>query len=290
MRGLAGTAGLFAIAATVALVVASAATGTGYGYVSEAGVSGAPMAGLYRAGVFAVALALAFLAAALRVYQATAVASAADQPGPGQKEPAGTLGADRIGAQVSSRLIAHVGWRLGLDRLAGTLAVFSLAAAAPLAAVSGAVPCTNGCPLPPYESASHQDIGHAAASIGGFALAAVAMIVLAVLPSALSPVVGAGSAVNTSPPPTPTDVRVAPVAARRLRAVSRFGAGLTVPLLAAAGLAMLVIGRGFVAGALERAALAASLGWLVAAALTLATTRPASAETAGEPEPMRRLT
>src|SRR5687768_4299918 len=66
VRGLAVAACGFAVAGTLGIIVASAATGTGYGYVSEAGVDGAPQAGVYRAGVFAVAVALALLAGALK--------------------------------------------------------------------------------------------------------------------------------------------------------------------------------------------------------------------------------
>lgn len=256
MRRLAVAAGVSAVGGTLGLVVASAATRTGYGYVSEAGVAGAPLAGLYRGGVFAVAVALACLAGALRVHLAD-------------------LGV--AGQAADLWRSDHVGWRRDAERLAGTIAVLSLAAAAPLAATSGAVPCTTGCPLPPYERASHQDIAHAVASIGGFGLAAVAMIVLAwLLPSATS----VSSAISTTPPAGTGSGDGTPDRSR-LRLVSRFGAGLVVPLLAAAGLAMLVVGRSLLAGTLERAALVASLGWLAAAAVTLATTRPAPAGVAG---------
>ncbi|WP_373320505.1 DUF998 domain-containing protein [Virgisporangium aurantiacum] len=208
--------------------------------------------------------------------------------------------ADRASGQAAaSWRSVHVGWRRDAERLAGTIAVLSLATAAPLAAASGAVPCTSGCPLPPYERASHQDIAHAVTSIGGFGCAAVAMIVLAwLLPSLNSPTPvtstisgSSGISAISGTPPASTDSGENAPDLTRLRRVSRFGAGLVVPLLVAAGLAMLVVGRGLLAGTLERAALAASLGWLVAAAVTMATTRPAAAGSAdGSVVAIRRRT
>jgi hypothetical protein len=120
-------------------------------------------------------------------------------------------------------------------------AALALAASAPLTATSGTVSCTRGCPLPPYESPSVADLVHAVASAGALALAAVAMMLIA----------------------------AAPDAEERLRRISRLGAGLTVPLLAAVGLAMLLVGRGYVSGVLERIALLAALGWLAWAAVVV---------------------
>jgi hypothetical protein len=212
----------------VAICVATAATGTGYGYVSEAGAPGAPLRGTYRAGILGVAAALALLAAALR-----------------------PLARDALARDPFVRITTPG----SLSLWAGVLA---LTTAAPLAATSGVVACTPGCPLPPYESPSQVDLVHALASIGGLGFAAVAMMLLAIGP---------------------------PEAGSRLRLASRLGAGLTVPLLAGAGLAMLIVGRGLVTGALERAALAVALGWLVAAAVTLATTRPPPARSVAGPAP-----
>jgi hypothetical protein len=124
-------------------------------------------------------------------------------------------------------------------------AALALVVAAPLAATSGAVTCSPGCPLPPYEASSAADLVHAAASIGALLLAGAAMVLLAAEPSA----------------------------DERVRWVSRAGAGLTLPLLAAAGLAILGVGRGYVTGVLERAALASALTWLVLVAATAARTR-----------------
>jgi hypothetical protein len=111
-----------------------------------------------------------------------------------------------------------------------------LALAAPFTAVSGAVTCSPGCPLPPHDRPTAADLVHAGAVVAALALCALAMLLLAVL--------------GTDP---------------LLSRISRVGAGLAVPLLGAAGLAMLVVGRGTLTGVLERVALVACLGWLVAA-------------------------
>jgi hypothetical protein len=132
-----------------------------------------------------------------------------------------------------------------LRGLVGPLAdaVFvALIAAALLAVGSGAVPCTPGCPLPPYEPISPTDLAHAAASIGSVLFVTLAMVLLA----------------------------AAPAAPEHLRRISRLAGYATVPLLAASGVAILAVGRGYLAGTLERAALVAALGWLGAASVAAA--------------------
>jgi hypothetical protein len=119
-----------------------------------------------------------------------------------------------------------------------------LAGAAPCVVVSGWVRCTSGCPLPPFETSTLADLVHAGASIAGLVLAGGAMLVLA-LPGVDGPV----------------------------RRVGRGGLAVAVPLLAAAGLSMVFIGRGATTGALERAALVATLGWLIAVSATRALAR-----------------
>jgi hypothetical protein len=188
-----------ALAGTAALAAAVAATAVGHGYVSEAGAPGAPLAGVYRGGIFAVAAALALLAAALRRWHTS--------------------------SRESGPLIRP--------------AVLALASAAPMAAVSGAVTCTPGCPLPPYETPGVADLVHAGASMAALLLAAAAMALFA----------------------------IEPATGERLRRISRVGVCVTTPLLAATGLAMLLLGRGYTSGLLERAALVAALGWLIAAAM-----------------------
>jgi hypothetical protein len=106
------------------------------------------------------------------------------------------------------------------------------------ATVSGAVPCSPGCPLPPYEVTGVNDLVHGASSIAGLAACALAMLWLVVLPW------------------TPS----------RLRRLSIAGAVLTVPLGLAEAAYMLLIGRGLVAGAIERVLLCCVVGWLVGVA------------------------
>jgi hypothetical protein len=127
---------------------------------------------------------------------------------------------------------------MSLRSLARPVAL-ALFAAAFFAALSGAVPCSAGCPLPPYESPTAGDLIHAAASTLALGLAAVAMLL--VLFHDVTPV------------------------AR----VSRIAAFATVPLLLASGLAMLLLGRGLFTGLVERAALVVALCWLASASLVL---------------------
>ena len=64
------------------------------------------------------------------------------------------------------------------------LAAAALALAAPLAALSGAVTCSPGCPLPPYESPQPRDLIHATGAIGALLLCALAILVYATQPDA----------------------------------------------------------------------------------------------------------
>jgi Protein of unknown function (DUF998) len=113
-------------------------------------------------------------------------------------------------------------------------AALALGASAPFTGVSGAVTCTPGCPLPPYERSTPADIIHAGASIFALSLSTLAMLVLAWSAEASA-----------------------------LRRVSRFSLALTLPLLVAAAFAIFGLGRGWVAGLTERAGLFSTLGWLV---------------------------
>ncbi|MEV4122247.1 DUF998 domain-containing protein [Micromonospora sp. NPDC049645] len=147
-------------------------------------------------------------------------------------------------------------YRIGILALAGALLLIGAAlppgvwAAAPallatgavFTAVSGAVTCSDGCPLPPFERATAADLVHGGASIGATAAVVFAMITLAVSASA-------GATV------------------RRLAGVA---AALALPLCAAVGLAMLVIGRGPVVGVLERLILTVAVLWGLSTATTLA--------------------
>ncbi|MFF5179101.1 DUF998 domain-containing protein [Micromonospora sp. NPDC000316] len=149
-------------------------------------------------------------------------------------------------------------YRLGVLALAGALLLLAvalppvmriapalLATSAVFTAVSGAVTCSAGCPLPPFERATVADLVHGGASIVATAAVVLAMAVLA------------GS--EESGP-----------AVRRLavRAVT-----LVFPLCAAVGLAMLIVGRGALVGVLERLVLGLAVLWAVATATTLALSR-----------------
>jgi len=112
--------------------------------------------------------------------------------------------------------------------------------------VSAAVSCSPGCPLPPHETPTARDLVHGGASILAVGLLGLALLCIAVLW-----------------PPGP------------LVRPSRVAAAVVVPLLAADGLAILIVGRGHVTGLLERASLLAAVAWtLVACALLLRTAPP----------------
>ncbi|SCF31954.1 Protein of unknown function (DUF998) [Micromonospora viridifaciens] len=151
-------------------------------------------------------------------------------------------------------------YRIGVFALAAALLLLAVALppalrvpAALLAAggvgtvLSGAVTCTAGCPLPPFEAATVADLVHGGAS--GAATAAVVFAMLALVGS--------------------------PAAGRHLRRIAAIGAALALPLSAAIALAMLAVGRGPAVGVLERLLLLVAAAWGLAtsAALGLARTR-----------------
>jgi hypothetical protein len=107
-----------------------------------------------------------------------------------------------------------------------------------LAGTSGVVPCSDQCPLPPYEPTTPADLLHTAASILGMAALAAAMAV--------------------------TWSAVVRPAVRRLTAAALT---LTVPLGAALGLTMLLAGRDTTSALLERILLVVAVSWLVGTAL-----------------------
>ncbi|WP_328366157.1 DUF998 domain-containing protein [Micromonospora zamorensis] len=120
-----------------------------------------------------------------------------------------------------------------------------LATGAVFTAVSGAVTCSAGCPLPPFERATAADLVH-----GGTSIAATASVVLAMVTLAVSGPAG-------------------PV----LRRLAGLAAAVALPLCAAVGLAMLVLGRGAVVGVLERLVLAVAVLWGLSTATALALAR-----------------
>jgi hypothetical protein len=120
-------------------------------------------------------------------------------------------------------------------RAAARLAALALALAVPCLLVSTAARCTAGCPLPPFQRTTAGDLIHAGGSIAAVGLSALAMLAAAI--GALDPLV---------------------------RKVSRWSAGLTIPVLTVMAVALVTVGHGPVTGVVERISLAGCLGWLVA--------------------------
>jgi hypothetical protein len=129
------------------------------------------------------------------------------------------------------------------------VAAAALVLATPFAFASGAVTCSPGCPLPPYERPTVADLVHGGSTVVALALCGLAILLLA-----------------WRGPESP------------LRTLARVGLAVAVPLLAASGVSLLFAGRGDLTGVLERLALVATLLWLIATALTaaLGTSRPPS--------------
>jgi hypothetical protein len=117
-----------------------------------------------------------------------------------------------------------------------------LAIGAVCTAVSGAVTCSAGCPLPPFERATVADLVHGGASIAAIAAVVFAMVTLT----------------------------VSGAAGRVVRRLAALAAALALPLCAAVGLAMLVVGRGTFVGVLERLILVLCVLWGLATATALA--------------------
>ncbi|MET7395247.1 DUF998 domain-containing protein [Dactylosporangium sp. NPDC005572] len=142
-RWLAGGSAVLAAAGASGLAI-SVAGSEPFRYVSESGVTGAPHAGLYRAGMILLAASIALLSV-----PAWWTARATGLPVVGQ-------------------------W--------GVLGGLALATAAPLAGVAGVVTCSPGCPLPPYETPTVRDLIHAGGAIGALLLIALVILVYALQP------------------------------------------------------------------------------------------------------------
>ena len=201
--------------AVIMLVSLVAAPGSWLqGYVSEAGTAGQPFAVSYRWGLVLLALGVALLGLAFRLLPPSASARGA---------PAG-------------RRLPGLG---SVPSASGRLVGLLLGVAAVLAGTSGVVPCSNQCPLPPFEPTTGADVVHTAASIVGMVVLAGAMLAAAL--SGLDPAV------------------------RRLAAVAVL---LTVPLGGALGLTMLLVGRGTLGAVLERLLLIVAISWLIGTSVT----------------------
>jgi hypothetical protein len=130
---------------------------------------------------------------------------------------------------------------LGVALLGSAVRVPALFAAAGLAGISGAVPCSNQCPLPPYEPTTLADVIHAGATILGLLTLAAAMALLWY-----------------------ADER--PL----VRRLSAYSATVIIPLGAVLGLTMVFVGRGGLGAALERLTLVVAVTWLVGVAVIVA--------------------
>ncbi|MFI7600717.1 DUF998 domain-containing protein [Actinoplanes sp. NPDC049681] len=159
----------------------------------------------------------------------------------GYVSEAGTAAAPWATAYRSGLILLAAGVALlGLAlRPASPLLAALLGSAALLAGTSGAVPCTDRCPLPPFEPTTWSDLLHTTASILGMVALTAAMTLLA-CSSGYRP------------------------AMRRLAAAS---VALTVPLGGALGLTMLFAGRGPLGAILERILLTVAVSWLTGTAL-----------------------
>ncbi|RIV40938.1 DUF998 domain-containing protein [Micromonospora radicis] len=165
-------------------------------------------------------------------------------------------GSDRVDR---GRRGAGVAWWSGQ---AWRVVVPLLVAAALATTLSGAVTCSAGCPLPPFERATVADLVHGAASI-----AATAAVVLTMIAIALCRTVD-----------------------RVLRRIAAIAATVALPLAGAVGLAMLLIGRSTLVGLLERLLLAVAVSWALTTTLTLTPTpRPHPPHPPHPPPPDPRL-
>src|SRR4051794_22835830 len=118
------------------------------------------------------------------------------------------------------------------------LATLAFALAAPAAFVSGAVSCSPGCPLPPFERPTAADLVHAGGTIVALLLCGVVMLVYAL---------------RAADPP--------------LRRVGWAGLLLAAPVLAVAAVGLVFVGRSLFTGVMERAGLAVASAWLIATAV-----------------------
>jgi len=129
------------------------------------------------------------------------------------------------------------------------LAAGLLVAAATATAVSGTVTCRDGCPLPPHDPVTATDLVHGGASVTAVAACVFAMIILF---------------------RTPARLLGPPAAARSLRRLALAGMVLSLPLSAAVGLSMVLVGGNTLVGLLERVLLLVVITWCVATAVALA--------------------
>ncbi|MER5454130.1 DUF998 domain-containing protein [Micromonospora sp. NPDC002389] len=246
--GVAAAGAALGVVTGTALVVLAVVAGPGpglTGYVSEAGVAESGYAWTYRIGVFSLATALLLLAVSLHDEDRRPDPARMARPDPARLVHPDPARAEHPGVAVVRRLAGHRG--AAVLRQVATLpgAVALLVAGALCTLLSGAVTCSAGCPLPPFEPATVADLVH-----GGASVAATAAVVFAMIAIAL-----------------------APQADRRLRRPAVIAAVVALPLAGAVAAAMLFVGRGSLVGVLERLLLAVAVLWGLTTALTLASGR-----------------
>ncbi|GIG86592.1 DUF998 domain-containing protein [Plantactinospora endophytica] len=157
-------------------------------------------------------------------------------------------------------------YRIGLLAAAGGLLLLGLAlppvlrlatgllvASAVATVVSAGVSCRAACPLPPFDRVTLADLVHGGASIAAVAGTVFAMLALAATTGVAWP----------------------------LRRIAVAAAVVALPLSAIAGLALLLVGRSLLMGAVERLLLLDLAVWGVATALTLGRTRAPVAAVSG---------
>lgn len=208
----AGIAGMLLTLAGVAGLIEAGALRRDASYLSLLGASGEPTQFRFQLAVWASAIALASVAIAVSLLLPT-------RPGRARWRP----------------------WVAGV-----------LSASALFYGLVAEVPCTQGCPLPPYGQPKPQDVAHATVAVAAYFTGILAMLLMWRC-----------------------------VADRFLRWVSA-AAALSVAGAAAAGaLAALAQVQGAAGGELERLATAAGAGWLASTGLRLALRRR-------RPVPLRR--
>ncbi|WP_326554860.1 DUF998 domain-containing protein [Micromonospora sp. NBC_01813] len=116
-----------------------------------------------------------------------------------------------------------------------------LVAAAGSTAISATVPCRQGCPLPPHDPVTVTDLVHGGASIVAVACCVFAMVAIW------------WSVAST----------------RSLRRLALWAVAAALPLSAAVGLVMLLIGGGLLVGVLERLLLLLIVAWCAGSAVTV---------------------
>lgn len=183
-------------------------------------------------------IAAAFAAVCLAAGVAAVTVAVVAGPGPGPVAyvseagiaDSGYAGAYRIGifSVAASLLLLAGALPPGLRAAAGLLGVGAVATV-----LSGAVTCSEGCPLPPFEATTVADLVH-----GGASIAATAAVVLAMLVVLFSPVADQG-----------------------LRRIAAVGAALALPVAAVVALALLLVGRSTLLGLSERVLLVVVAAW-----------------------------